>query len=212
MAFQPAPGVVSIEFLQTLSGEKTENVLHAGNGTGSAINEADIIALAEQAWTWWQSAWSAHVGNNLVLNSVLCTDLATPTGFQAAYGPTPEVGALSGPKLTNNASFSIKLSTGFRGRSMRGRWFVQGILESQLASENHVDATVIGQWESVLNSGLTSIVSGLSTILFIGVLSRRTAGALRPHGIITPANTWTAVDDIIDSQKRRLPAHNRHRR
>lgn len=212
MAFQPCPGVAAVAFRQTMSGEPTENVLHMATPMAATPLPADLAIVAHNAWTWWATDMAPTIGNNVVLNEVIVTDLSTEGGPQAVYSATPVVGGISGVKLPNNCSLSIKGSTGLSGRSNRGRWFMQGLVETMLGSDNRINSTQIGLWITALNNALTALGSGTTSLGAVVVLSRYHNKVKRTNGIGTAITTWTFVDDVVDSQRRRLPGHNRHRR
>lgn len=212
MAFQPCPGVVALAFRQTMSGEFTENVLHVATAMGTIPPPADLPILAANAWDWWRDHMAPTIGNNVVLNQVIATDLSTEGGPQAVHSDTPIVGAISGVKLPNNCSLAVKGSTGLSGRSNRGRWFMQGLVETMLGSDNRINSTQIGLWVAALDNALTSIPTGTTAAFAVVVLSRYHAKVKRLVGVGTAIIAWTFVDDVVDSQRRRLPGHNRHRR
>lgn len=199
MPFQPADDVVSLEFRFTWQGQKVENVTHFFK---ESFTPGDMGPLAAAAYDWWVNDLSTQVSSTVQLREVYVTDLRTADGPTATYAPaTISGGSNVNESVTNNTTLCLSLRTSARGRSRRGRLYHIGLTEN-VVTDNRVSVAA--------RNGLTTAYGNLLSVATDegwawSVLSRQNAGVLRP---IASAATITAVlfvDDVVDSQRRRLP-------
>lgn len=206
MAFQPCPGVASVEVVYGIYGEVAENVWHVLNSGAWSTATMDAVAAAFR--TIWESDLRPISGANTYQFKTIVTDLSTATGLRKVYSyTTNNVGTDTGVQVPNNVTIAMKHGTGLRGRSTRGRSYLMGLQTYQISS-NNVTATAEGVFLTSYNALLAAInaIAGCKLV----VLSRHSGGAARPTGVAYPITDFSFVDGYIDSQRRRLPAHNRH--
>jgi hypothetical protein len=102
----------------------------------------------------------------------------------------------------NSLALAVKRTTGFTGRSARGRVFVPLTLADFSTSEDFVTSTAANDWADALN-----LIRG--ALLPIGwaevVVSRRSNGAVRPFGETLTVTGYGITDPRIDSMRRRMP-------
>jgi len=201
MAFIPAPNLVSVEFRTTWDGQQTENRINVDLLT--APTAANVQALATACHTWWVGNVTALTPASLILREVFVRDQSTLNGFAATAAPTGSVpGTLSGNSLPNNVAICASIRTLFTGRSARGRWYWQGLTESQVTG-NTVDAGTLASIDAALTN-LASVVAALSH--FWVIASYFSGGVPRPGGpVYFVVNDIIFVDATVDSQRRRLP-------
>lgn len=201
MPFIPAPNIIETEFRYNIEGQKCENrvMVDALGPVTPALLESTAIL----AWNWWELHYGANVGSNVHLVEVLCTDLTTDTGAQFTYAPdTTTTGAKPAP-LPNEVAFCISLRSGSRGRSARGRWFAVSLSGNDRSDPN----TLTGAYVSDLVAAMTLLINDLNTAgTPLVIVSYRHAGVIRPGGpVYFPVTSALAVDNIVDSQRRRKP-------
>jgi len=201
MAFVPAPNLVSVEFRCTWAGQQTENRINVDLLT--APTAANCQTLATACESWWEDNVVAITPDSLELREVFVRDQSQLNGFAATASPT---GALPGtggsPSLPNNVTICASVRTLFTGRSARGRWYWQGLMESQVTG-NVVASGTLTSIDAALTN-LASVIAGLSH--FWVIASYISEGVPRPGGpVYFVVNDITFVDDVVDSQRRRLP-------
>lgn len=198
------PNTAEVEVRCTQDGQQVENVLHfVGSGN---YNESELNLLANDVATWWIASLQSITGNTVTLNSIVATDLSSPTGPQVTFTTgLPQTGTEGAAALPNNVTVAVKLLTASRGRSFRGRVYFIGLGEDATDGSTLHDAAVTGikaAFEALRDYPFSSNDSAW------GVLSEVTAGAPRTEGICTPITT-VSVDATVDSQRRRLPGRGR---
>lgn len=205
MPFIPALNTLQVrmQFLQDF--QQVENVFHVVKG--SAWSFSDIDAIATVFASWWQAHRKSSCAANASLQQVVATDLTTATGLQSTFtGGLPASGTSPGVPYPNNCSVAIKLVTGTRGRSFRGRTYLIGLTEQEVL-QNELKSVAISALLAMYRTMLTEIpgaVAGSS----LAIASFHHLGAPRPAAVVTPVID-VAIDPIVDSQRRRLPGRGR---
>lgn len=116
--------------------------------------------------------------------------------------PSGSSGLLGAAALPNNVSLAVARKTGNVGRSNRGRVFWPAFTEADVAANEVTSARTLGIVNALNDIQVESEATG---VFLMGIISRRTGGALRPTGVVLPVRSWTVVDRTVDSQRRRLP-------
>lgn len=195
-----APGIVAMEAIWTIDGQLVENTFHYKPTV--AITPTLLQSMANN-YIQWASAnygmWSTQTG----LVRVQLRDLSSATGIVYEEQPVPPVtGHSAGIPLSNNCAIAIKRQSGLRGRANRGRVYHFGLTEDFMQSFNTLSVsqgnTFVAAYDGLLSSMATTC-SAPEVILH------------RATGTSTPVQNYVLSDNTIDSQRRRLPGHNRHR-
>lgn len=185
------PTAWEVETRGMLFGQKIENVWHVvGPDPFSitlasdiadifSVGMADIMNSFSQQWT---------------LGEIFVHNLAGAASgeFTLAISP-PQAGGVAGDSAPSNAAICISLRTNLSGRSTRGRKYFSGLTTTD-ATNDVFNATKTAAVVTAINT-LIANLSGNGTPLAI---FSRTIPAL------TTVVTATAVDNAIDSQRRRL--------
>jgi len=201
MAFTPVINTVSVEFRTTWAGQQCENRIYVDLLT--APTQALLTALANACETWWEDNVVAITPDTLELREVFVRDQTELNGFAATASPT---GALPGtggsPSLPNNCSICASVRTLFTGRSARGRWYWQGLMESQVTG-NEVSSGALTDIDAALTN-LAGVIAALGH--FWVIVSYISGGSPRVGGPVKfVVNDIIFVDSVVDSQRRRLP-------
>lgn len=201
MPFIPVPLTVEAEMRMRCEGQRVENTLYFHKVSG--WNVAGATDLANELLTWWTAQYAPQLSSNLSLNEIAITDLSSATGFsheQAAPVPNPTGGSID-DNLPLNVALAVSFRTSNRGRSFRGRNYITGIPISQV-SGSLVDGPFIASLQDAYEA-LIGIASGLDASW--SVVSRFHDNAPRTTGIATHITSAIIVDNVVDSQRRRLP-------
>lgn len=202
MPFVAAPNIIEMEFRYLLFGQKCENRIMVDNL--GPVDATDLQQVATIGWNWWELEYAPLITSQLTLASVVTTDLSAIDGGQYTYAPdTTTTGTGGSSAMPNETSLCLSLRTGNRGRSARGRWFMAGIPNDQMATANNVEVSYANAASlalSTLNNNIDD--SGRLDV----VVSFITAGAPRVGGpVYYPITSVLVVDTIVDSQRRRKP-------
>lgn len=202
MAFVPAPNIIMVEFRYTLFGQQCENRIMIDNL--AAVDEAACEAAAILCWDWWEASYAANITSGCALREVVATDLTASDGPQFTYAPdTTTAGTGSGSAMPNEVSLCISLRTSSRGRSARGRWFVAGIPNTQMANANNVETS----YASAVVSDMQTLINAIETAgQALVIVSYITNNAPRVGGpVYYPVDNALVVDTVVDSQRKRKP-------
>jgi len=201
MPFIPVPETVLVEMRMGIHGQKVENTLYFQRSGG--WNTAGATTLANDLLIWWTTLLSVVLSTQIELVEIAVSDLDVVDSFQVVVpSPAPRpTGGAPAEALPNNVSLAVSFRTGRRGRSFRGRNYIVGIPETAAINSQVTSAFAIyiqGSYQ-----GIPSAVSSSGGVW--GVASRFNNNAPRTVGVFTPITSVTVVDDVIDSQRRRLP-------
>jgi hypothetical protein len=183
----------------TQDDQKIENVFHVQVDTPES--PATRLQVANFFYDWWVGAMQTLVSTAVVLREVYVTDLGSATGGTTTLVPAEFTGGANvNEPLPNNVTLAIAARTTARGRSYRGRSFVVGLTRNVVEDSRYTNAAVVAVQNAYNALQGTYIEQGQ-----LVVLSLRTAGFPRSSGAITPITGWVVVDNVVDSQRRRLP-------
>lgn len=202
MAFVPAPNIIMAEVRYTLSGQQIENRIMVNNG--GTVDAADLEAVAIAVWDWAETSYIGSLSDDILLVSVVTTDLTTAEAGQYTYAPdTTTGGTETGDTLPNECALCISLRTGSRGRSARGRWYVPAIPVNFMENANNVTAVFGGQMVTALQTLINDLTEGTRVPTIVSYV---TNGAPRVGGpVYFTITTASLTDTVIDSQRRRKP-------
>lgn len=213
MAFQPCPGIASVEMVYGIYGEIAENVYHVHNTSTWTSSQMDSVAAAFR--NIWETDWRPVSSPSTFQFKIIITDLTTATGLRNVYSyTTNNQGSGTGVGLPNNVTIAVKHGTGLRGRSSRGRSFWMGLQEDQVSGNTlnaATEASILVGYSALL--GAVTALTGMTLVVlsrFSGVDPVTHKPIPRANGIGTTITGFSFVDGFVDSQRRRLPAHNRH--
>jgi hypothetical protein len=200
MAFIPAPGVAQVEIRASYFGIFVENVFNFTTGEDPAT-ESVLVDLAAQVASSWTANLMPELNISYTLREIFAFDLSVQSGAQATDTTVlGQAGGVNQAGMPGNVAFCVSKRTGLRGRSFRGRTYFVGLSEPDVAS-NILDATRAGN----LVDGLEAFRSDLISAGFqMVIVSRASNGAPRVTAVSTPVVAVLAVDNRVDTQRRRL--------
>jgi len=172
MAFIPVPDAVEIRVRGSMAGaRKWENVFYVGgmDGAGLAQDRADEIGDAIHD-AWVDSGLAALLSTLWSIQDVLVTKLATQTGDQFVSDNAALEGTNGSNSLPPQVAGVINWATATRGRSFRGRTYLNGWCEDH--SNEGPDVTALAQMATFANTLRTNIAGLSFGSPFLGVVSR----------------------------------------
>lgn len=211
MGFIPCPNTISIEMLYTMELEPCENVYHVSYT--AAPDQSSLTALANVFKNWENTNASPSRSNQCALRTIRLRDIASPSGQELIFSVSPAIsGTNTANPAPNNVTIATAMRTGLAGRSNRGRSYWIGITDVMYTANNIVP-TIQGQILAAYAALLTALSSNSTPLVVLSKYSGTDSNGKpipRAAGVHTPI-TSVSMDITMDSQRRRLPGHNRHR-
>lgn len=207
MASVPVSNTVLCEVRQTMELQQCENTLYFHKSSGWTVSEMDD--LGDGLIDWWSSDIAPLVWAGVELREIAVTDLSSAIAPGIARTPTaPVFGARDLDHLPNNVSLAISFRTANRGRSYRGRNYLLGFTEDQ-ADGSVIHTSEISAYVAAYNDLRTvatdNSCSWVVVSRFSGVDPLTKKPIPRTVGISTPITSVVVVDNVVDSQRNRLP-------
>ncbi|KKL06218.1 hypothetical protein LCGC14_2598240 [marine sediment metagenome] len=200
MAFQKVVDAAEIVIEYVGNAQVLKNVIHASKSGGYVL--ADLTALAVAVDANITAAWLGNQTQDVSYVQTIVRGLALENDLEAIDNTGAAAGGVLSKGLPGNVTLAIKRTSGLTGRSARGRLYWIGIPAAQLSiDENVVDTTAVADIVSNVESMRASINA---TVWTPAIVSRFTNGVARSEGKLF---TWTgssAVNNNVDSQRRRL--------
>lgn len=185
----------------TMDGQSINNVLHVDSP--ETWTDLRLQELANIMTSWWTVDLLPFLTSTYVLREIVCDSLAGINAPQfVATAGLPAPGLSGSAPVPNNVALAVSLKTGFRGRSGRGRWFLAGLTEGVVTASR-----VSGTFRDNIVGAFGELRAALITANMRPVVySTISGGDPRPVGIAFPVTSFAVVDDVVDSQRRRLPS------
>lgn len=203
MPFVAAPNIVQCELRQLLDGQRIENRIFVNCFAEPTV--ADMNAIAGALSGAVSTNWVPLLPTTWRLTEFYLKSLHTQNAPEATY-PQPAgsfTGTLGQPQLPNSNTLCISLRSNFSGRSARGRLYWPCLTEGQVVG-NLVDQTVVNNIVSAVQD-IDARISSTTAFEWV-IVSFVSGGVPRPGGpVYFLVNGILAVDNVIDSQRRRLP-------
>lgn len=220
--FVPVPNVAEARMIYIdQQNQIAMNTYHWLGSTTWNITTLNSLITSMISWENSTANPAKAVRNiNVQLQTVNCRDLSTQNGpvVQRTAGV---FGTDTDPPVPNNVTIAVKHVTNVAGRAFRGRSYWIGLTTAQLDATGANQAVTPGT-ETALLAIYNTFLSGTGMALpnsAIPVVVSRYHGVdanrkpiPRSTGVATAITGYALVDRFLDSQRRRLVGHNRHRR
>jgi len=199
------PNVAQVDMLHSWDNQTVENSLYFFSTI--APDNSDLQELSDNLLLHWQTTMLPLMSSQVALIAVEAT-LLIPVPALVAVSPAtlPNLGGDSNPATPNSTTIAISFRTGLSGRSYRGRNYWLGLTEPNVVN-NSVSSTLLQDVADAYAGmiGANTIASNWTW----GVYSRRVDNTNRETGLFTDITGVIITDDIVDSQRRRLPGRGR---
>lgn len=207
MAFIPVPNTVLVELRMLADSQQVENTLWFEFDAPPTLGEMED--LADALLEWWNTYPAELMWSGVSLREIVVTDMTTNTGPQFTLpAPGSTNGQLSVTPLPTGVSLTISFRTVQRGRSFRGRNYIVGLVEDQMLGANEVLEATATSWAAAY----TALLVVAADVSCRWVVVSRFSGVdsdgkpvPRVTGVTTEILSVVIVDNIVDSQRRRLP-------
>lgn len=180
--------------------EQMANVFHAKRASG--ITQVAIDALVVNVDALVDTYLLPEMTEDSQYLRTEARALDDPNDFFATSSTNAGPGTIASAGLPTSVTFSLKKGSGQTGRSARGRWYFVGMALAALATNENI---VLTAEVASMISAVNNIRAGLTDGGWVAVIaSRYFEGALRSPGITFPWTSVVAVDETVDTQRRRL--------
>jgi len=198
MANPPIDRVVKAEIRFTWNGQLVENVMHFRN-TIDQPSPADMEVLGNLIADTVNPDWLSVMTSTVTFREVYIEDYAGSISQSATVAGLGS-GAVTGDSMPGGTTFCLSLRTGFVGRARRGRIYTIGMNEGQQSG-----GVVTSGYRNAWITNIQQLMLAVGTTNWeLVVVSFMLNGLPRDEPLVTPVTTVLAVDDFVDSQRRRL--------
>ena len=208
MAYQPVAATALVELVYQVGTTIQENTLYFRHAATS-WTPVELTTLGNEMAAWWEASIAPLASIDVSLVRVDVTDLSEQFGSKVVIPLDPAVpGEASTDRLPSNVSMAVTFTTGKRGRAFRGRNFVVGLVEGQV-NDDQVNGSAVSLYLAAYNALLVGGSSQPTDATWV-VVSRVVNQVVQmPTALTNPVLAAVVADDIVDSQRRRLPGRGR---
>lgn len=181
------------------------NVLHFTKPTPWTI--AEMGTLGTNLKNWWDTYLKVCIPPQTSLTQIQLRkyDPAAPFAVDVPVSPAI-LGTRGTVSEAANATSTISLRTGLAGRAYRGRIYIPGLSETDVQQNDQLSSALTALLATAAFQLLVAGTPGLSS--FPGVFHRPLPVSKPLDNLIT-AFTGYVIENIVDSQRKRLPGRGR---
>jgi len=200
MTFQSAPECAEAVIQFEMASRPMFNVLNFRKPDG--YTQADIDALAAAVDSAVGAVYINNIMGGISYVNTHVRGLADPVDLEAEVNDNAGTGTYpAGSQLPGNATMAVRLSTGFSGRSARGRVYVMPGSTNMLSGPN---TFAVGAADTFIDAIEEIRVQALAAGWVLVVLSRRNGGFVLATAEPRAVTSITYANTKVDSAKRRL--------
>jgi len=200
MDFQPVPNSAKLEAIYSWNGATCVNVHYYHNE--SPFNSNTLFDLCEAYFNWFDDYGKLLCSNEANLMSIRATDVHVEDGEGIDYSSgLPIAGNNVTNSVPNNVAACISWHTPYRGRSFRGRTYHIGMPSAKVLGSLIIAGHVTELKDTYQ---LLMTLSGSYGTYNKVIVSYFNNGTRRAAGLPTDV-TSVSVNNVVDSQRRRLP-------
>lgn len=187
----------------TLMGQSYQTVGYCRLPGSGVWTQEFISGLAAKIKAFWELDLRGILSNQLIINQIECRQMADENPLVAVENSGLSGGSSSTP-MPGNVAFVIRAYTERGGRGSSGRVYQGGLTETMVAGNALTPAaltSLVETWQSLI---VRLSETGPAAMLPV-VYSRYSNNVPRPVALLRDIVSYNAPDNIIDSQRRRLP-------
>jgi len=197
MAIPNNPLVCKVAMVFRLDQRHFVNTLHFQNSLGWDLSSmGDLAAMVKQ---WWLDSYKDDVSNQVALEQiqVRLLDPSNPLAVDYTTG-LPVFGSNTNVHEPANVTVTISWRTGLAGRKYRGRIYVVPICENNTNDDDTVGSLTVA-W--LANTAQDLIAKAATAAIDLIVFHNADSTFTKIISFV--------IDNILDSQRRRLPGRGR---
>lgn len=202
MPFQPVPHTAEAVVRLSANAQLITLTFYGGIASGGD-DQAGLDNLTDVMDVWADTELKAVLSEDVTYLGVSGRVLNFLNDFYSFNDTNTGAGSLVSDTMPNNVCLAVKRSSAFTGRSARGRVYMPlAVNQVDPNNPNTVFTGSVGNIVAALNE-VRVAMSGVGWSERI--VSRYTAGAARAQGITFAVTGYSAVNNTVDTQRRRLP-------
>lgn len=205
MAFIPTANAARLEVRHILDSQLVENVFWFVQAGFSLI---DLIDLVDTIDAYWTSTVLPLLNSALEYTETYARGMRLAIDIEArGLTNTGDNGGHSDFPVSNNNSFSVEHNTPSTGRSNRGRHYALAISEDQIDQNTLDPAFILAYLTAIAGMGTETAGIGWDWVVCSQYSGVDADGKPIPRaaGITRAITSVSKYDNIVDSQRRRLP-------
>lgn len=202
MPFIPAAGVAELAVVSVMANAKAINVFHMDFGTSGPLTPADLVKAANDVGSSFVTNLEVPLSSDVGVLEVRARDLTTQFGAGVVVPWTGNGGTGAATPLPPGSSVVVTWTTGFVGRSFRGRSFLMGLPEGLADEEGRIAGATHTTLVGAAGDFIQDLSPGTLSAAQLSICSKFTANAPRGAALVTP---------VIDRQVR-VHIHSQRRR
>lgn len=202
MPLPPVPNAVKCVIFNIWDSQVTNTDLWFV-GPSAEPSVGDLTTLGDIVATWWITNMLPQLGESLSFSKVRAQSMAVVNGPLIDTFGIGETGGVSSETVPNNVNPCVTFRTAVGGKSGHGRNYIPGVVNADVTL-NTVSNALIG---GIVDAYAQLLPGGTSdpTPFVWSVVSYYTLGAPRVTPFSWPVENVGFTDNIVDSQRRRLP-------
>ena len=167
---------------------------------------ANMTALGNAAIAWWNSLYKGGIPAevSLVQVQVRKYDPAFPLAVDLPVSPGVP-GTRTGVASPANASTTLSMRTGLAGKAYRGRMYIPSVSIADRTLDDRIISTLVSALASIANAFINTAFTGIG----FPVVFHKPLLTPKPLDNTYSAITQYVIENILDSQRRRLPNRGR---
>jgi len=200
----PVPNTAKFEMIFSQDDQTIVNVFHARAGSGWDATE--LTNMLDQLVSFFTDEMQGNYPIEYSLRLLRGTDLSSETGavaeralFPPLFGTVEEANP-----LPNNVTAAVKWNTALRGRSYRGRTFIPCLMDPHVAG-NRLSVAGLAYAGNYANGLYGCFTRGEIQMVVVSLCHGK---QWRTTGVATAITSYS-VNEVLDSQRRRLPERGR---
>lgn len=165
----------------------------------SFFTSTDQGDLADELVSRLNNTLLDPLASSVTLTNVIVVDGRTE-GAPQVIRPSGATGNTGGDSVPLNLAVCITLRTPLRGRSYRGRVYIAGWTEGDMAGNGWSPATVNSALDIV-----SAVIDGAAQVGWqLGVRSGQLNNVLRAQAVVTPVINHLSRSGVVTTQRRRV--------
>lgn len=213
MAFVPVPNVAHIVLVGETDGQETDNDLYFVS-TAPPITALSLATLTDTVSGWYGANIRPQLADIWFYSHARGRDLTSQNSFVAVSVDGSGAGAVGTEQAPSNVTTNVTFGTGLAGRNNHGSNRIPAIPNAVIDTNTFINPflpDILDAYDLLLAPSLT-LPGGWTWVVvsqFSGstLIDGKKVPTPRAEGIFHEIFDVYFVDDLVDSQKTRLPKH-----
>jgi len=188
-----------VEFVSSIFSQTVENTIYVKNA--SFWTDVTLTNLATALGQWWETEIAPLVSSSLVNTLIRARNMGEVDSYVVEYTTGIGGSITTSPALPSNTALVVKFGSGLAGRAKRGRNYVMGLCEDQVAG-NVVNSGVVTSFVTAYEA-MSGYLTGESPFWQHCIASRAGLPAEGGQGDTYVVTNYSS-SGLVRTQRRRL--------